>query len=195
MKRRWKILWWTVGGCVTLFIVLAVLGAIFNWDEEGPEQEAVAVQTPPAATQTAPPSTPMATPDPTPTATPSPEPTASPTPRPTLRPTERPTVIPQVTPKPRSGTSIPQRKSATPARPTPVTPSKPSWCRHYDAWASATAIADRLERRHGDDATTWPARDLNSWFDAMDDRGAAANRLWDAAPSSYRWSDVRKACN
>ena len=56
-------------------------------------------------------------------------------------------------------------------------------------------MADRLESRHGDDASAWPARDLDAWFDAMDDRGAAANRLWDAAPSSYRWSDVRKACN
>ncbi|WP_419918787.1 hypothetical protein [Candidatus Poriferisocius sp.] len=48
--------------------------------------------------------------------------------------------------------------------------------------------------------SVWPDRDRQAWFDAMDDRTAAANRMWDAVPSTLggqsgpTWDDVRGEC-
>lgn len=94
------------------------------------------------------------------------------------------TATPVVTPR----STIAPAPTAAPA------PTRPSYCRHYDDWAASTAIADRLERKNGDDASTWPARDLDEWFEAIEDRGAAANRLWDTAPEDFIWDDVRRVC-
>lgn len=107
--------------------------------------------------------------------------------------TYRPAPDPSVTPRPH--TTVRNPSGYTPARkPSATASQRPGFCRHYDAWQRATATADRLERKNGDDASTWPARDLAAWFDAVEDHGDAAARLWDTAPSGHNWADVKQAC-
>lgn len=59
------------------------------------------------------------------------------------------------------------------------------FCDHYDDWRQAERDADRAER----------AENISDLRDAMDRRARAANKMWDAAPSSVQtWDDVRRAC-
>ncbi|WP_419919940.1 ABC transporter substrate-binding protein [Candidatus Poriferisocius sp.] len=71
---------------------------------------------------------------------------------------------------------------------------RPSYCRYYDTWADAEARSRAIEAEHGEDTTTWPSGELEQWADAMEARGDAAERMWDAAPSDYTWDDVHREC-
>lgn len=72
---------------------------------------------------------------------------------------------------------------------------EPSYCTHYDDWADAEAEIAKIERRNpSGNVKDWRAGDLDRWADAVDDQGAAAHRLWDAAPDSATWASVKREC-
>lgn len=82
--------------------------------------------------------------------------------------------------------------SATATRPT--APSGPSWCVHAEHLEAELILQERLMARHGDQTADWPSDDLGRFISSIDAQGQAAGRLWDQAPESYNWADVRREC-
>ena len=72
---------------------------------------------------------------------------------------------------------------------------RPDYCDDYDTWAEAEAEMDTLEARNSSDMSTWSSDDLDSYVDAIDRRGAAANRVWAQAPDTATITSVRTECS
>lgn len=70
----------------------------------------------------------------------------------------------------------------------------PEYCSHLRASDEAKAAADRLEARYGSNTGDWPAGDLERWIELQDTVSSEAWAIWDTAPESYDWADVRRAC-
>ena len=75
-----------------------------------------------------------------------------------------------------------------------ATERRPDWCQHNDRLQAEIAFQDRISAEHGSKVTDWPSGVLDSWVQSVDDRAAAAGRLWDAAPASYHQGDVERVC-
>ena len=73
-------------------------------------------------------------------------------------------------------------------------PARPSWCVHAEKIDAELALQERLIAQHGDQTADWPAGDLERFARSIDAQGEAAGRLWDQAPESHRWADVRREC-
>lgn len=67
-----------------------------------------------------------------------------------------PAATPAATPEPRA--------TIAPA------PSPGAYCPYCDDWEEADSLAWSIERRYGDDFSSWPARYQKSWLRATDDR-------------------------
>ena len=71
----------------------------------------------------------------------------------------------------------------------------PTYCGHFLDWQRHESTVAEIERRNpSDNVNDWRPGDVGRWRDALDRRAAAANRIWDAAPTGYTMADVRSAC-
>ena len=78
--------------------------------------------------------------------------------------------------------------------PTTTANPRPVYCADYDTWTAADTEMDALKARHGPDASTWAAGDVDALFAAMDRRAAAVQRVWAQAPDSATITSVEAAC-
>ena len=79
--------------------------------------------------------------------------------------------------------------------PTPtVATERPAWCVHDDRLQAELALQAELNEQNGDHMPDWPKEDVDRLVRSVDAQGAAAGRLWDAAPATHNWGDVERDC-
>ena len=75
--------------------------------------------------------------------------------------------------------------------------SRPSWCRHYDAWKRAVDEQDDIAARYGSKVTAWPSGVLDEFDAAMEAQFEAADVLWDGTEAGTvprGWDARARAC-